>query len=322
MIKLIVDFYKGLDTFNLIVFWGIIIVIILLLIFSFIMINKNKKLRQIIIDRGIDIDSEDDEVDLPIVKQHTSNTIIKETTITKTTEEIQKKDDIPAEIIKKEIVKELPDVTDDISTKAVIKEVPTPLITPTKENNIEINTNKTIASIEKQNDSPKKEQSTKEFVPREYVKDYKKDDTIKRVPYEKNLIKSYSLNQTSPIGISSHTTSNNMEEKRAASLYRSLNAKPDSSIDNTYAKDNYQKLREESHELSRTDYERKQEEDAIISFKELMQKKDQIEMVDEEEAVISIEELIKKEKEKLYNITKDEPNDKFINELKKFRSDL
>ena len=76
--------------------------------------------------------------------------------------------------------------------------------------------------------------------------------------------------------------------------------------------------------LNRTEYELKQEEDAIISYKELMEKKDSIETVDEEEAIISMEELIarKQKEEKLYNITNDAENDIFINELKNFRSDL
>ena len=77
-------------------------------------------------------------------------------------------------------------------------------------------------------------------------------------------------------------------------------------------------------DIDRTEYELKQEEEAIISYEELMQKKDTLKMIDEEEAVISIEELIRKQeqKEKLYNITEEEENDKFINELKNFRSDL
>ena len=41
--ELIIEFYQGLDTLNLIIFWGIIIVIVLLLIFSCILINKNNK---------------------------------------------------------------------------------------------------------------------------------------------------------------------------------------------------------------------------------------------------------------------------------------
>ena len=55
-----------------------------------------------------------------------------------------------------------------------------------------------------------------------------------------------------------------------------------------------------------------------------MEKKDSIHIIDEEDAVISIEELInrKKQEEKLYNITKDEENNTFIDELKHLRHDL
>ena len=84
-------------------------------------------------------------------------------------------------------------------------------------------------------------------------------------------------------------------------------------------------------EIERTDYELEQEENAIISYKELMEKKDSIQTIDEEEAVISIEELMnrnnkkqesKETDSKLYNLTDDEENDNFINELKQFRNDL
>ena len=66
--------------------------------------------------------------------------------------------------------------------------------------------------------------------------------------------------------------------------------------------------------IIRTEYELKQEEEAIISYEELMKKKDSIQIVDEEEAVISIDELMKKKNE--------EENDKFLKELKSFRHDL
>ena len=94
-------------------------------------------------------------------------------------------------------------------------------------------------------------------------------------------------------------------------------------------------------EIERTDYELEQEENAIISYKELMEKKDSIQTIDEEEAIISIEELMnrnnsKEEKitkenyqdktdykdDKLYNLTEDEANDDFLRELKQFRNDL
>ena len=61
-----------------------------------------------------------------------------------------------------------------------------------------------------------------------------------------------------------------------------------------------------------------------------MEKKDSIQTIDEEDAIISIEELMNKanakeevkEEQKLYNISESEENDNFINELKQFRNDL
>ena len=84
-------------------------------------------------------------------------------------------------------------------------------------------------------------------------------------------------------------------------------------------------------EIERTDYELEQEENAIISYKELMEKKDSIQTIDEEEAIISIEELMNRNNQKneeikddikLYKLTEEEENDDFINELKQFRNDL
>ena len=92
-----------------------------------------------------------------------------------------------------------------------------------------------------------------------------------------------------------------------------------------YIRDVSKKLAEANNrnDIDRTEYEIKQEEEAIISYDELMQKKDEIKIIDEEEAVISIDELMqKKQKEKLYNLVDEEENDKFIDELKDFRRDL
>ena len=91
-----------------------------------------------------------------------------------------------------------------------------------------------------------------------------------------------------------------------------------------YLKELSEKSANLKEKIFRTEYEIKQEEDAIISYEELMQKKDNLTMIDEEEAVISINELLKKSEnqEKLYNINNNEDNDIFIDELKNFRSDL
>ena len=62
-----------------------------------------------------------------------------------------------------------------------------------------------------------------------------------------------------------------------------------------------EKMEEETKpsNIELTDYEKKQEEEAIISYDELMKVKD-----------------------KIYNITDDEETDEFIDELKNFRLDL
>ena len=327
MIKLITDFYNELDTFNLILFWVVIIVIILLLTFSIIMINRNKRLRQIIIDKGIEIDS--DEKDVPIVKND-NNVTIKENTTINNYHTIPITSNKTEEIIKKEIIKETPTPPTQEHTENIIVKKEENIsrelaekIAPKNINisNIErINKSRVIDNTEKHETI--KTEEPKEFIPTEYVHEYKTTETNKRIPYEKNLIKKYSLNQTSPIGLSNRTIPDK-EGERARDLYQSLNEKIVKKEEPPVREIETQRsLQEKYSELKRTTYEKQQEEDAIISFKELMQKKDQLKMVDEEEAVISIEELIKKEKEKLYNITKDEQNEKFIEELKKFRSDL
>ena len=68
-----------------------------------------------------------------------------------------------------------------------------------------------------------------------------------------------------------------------------------------FASDIVERMEEEikPSNIELTDYERKQEEEAIISYDELLKVKD-----------------------KIYNITDDEETDEFIDELKNFRIDL
>ena len=68
-----------------------------------------------------------------------------------------------------------------------------------------------------------------------------------------------------------------------------------------FANEIVEKMEEETKpsNIELTDYEKKQEEEAIISYDELMKVKD-----------------------KIYNITDDEETDEFIDELKNFRLDL
>ena len=294
---LIIDFYKSLDTINLIVFWGIIIVLILLLIFAIVLINKNMKLKEML-DESISEENKTTSSDEIPVK----NEIIKEETETKIVEE--KTDN---STMKEESV---PEKTNFIAEEYVMEY------------------NKDLFSLP----------NIKKAEPYEEKKEYNKP-----APYQKNILREISSNQTSPIGIIKTENNKSVDEIKAKELYNSLNNtknnKETLSISNDneskldkkqidkqkYIRDVSKKLAEANNrnDIDRTEYEIKQEEEAIISYDELMQKKDEIKIIDEEEAVISIDELMqKKQKEKLYNLVDEEENDKFIDELKDFRRDL
>ena len=329
--KFIVEFYKGLDAVNLLIFWGVIIVVLLLLIFAIIISNKNRKLERIIEKSGIDIDNFDDDPTLAIKKD---NQVIeeKEETINNEKEHV--------EIVQESNNERVVEPTIDPPSKEPFIEFPT------------IEPEPTIAS------EPIKEEK---FIAEEHVMEYQNDLTntnkndytvektsIPNIPYQRNVLREISSNQTSPIGIAKNNSNYEREIRSAVELNRVLNeeTKKENTIEqatlinqkkyvDTYnqntRKGDY--LEELSRKLSnannqdginRTQYEIKEEEDAIISYEELMRKKDSIKTIDEEDAVISINELMKKkqEAEKIYNITKEEGNDEFISELKHFRSDL
>ena len=294
---LIIDFYKNLDTINLIVFWGIIIVLILLLIFAIVLINKNMRLKEML-DESISEENKTTSSDEIPVK----NEIIKEETETKIIEEKTNNS-----IMKEESV---PEKTNFIAEEYVMEY------------------NKDLFSLP----------NIKKAEPYEEKKEYNKP-----APYQKNILREISSSQTSPIGIIKTENNKSVDEIKAKELYNSLNNdesnKETSPISNDneskldkkqidkqkYIRDVSKKLAEANNrnDIDRTEYEIKQEEEAIISYDELMQKKDEIKIIDEEEAVISIDELMqKKQKEKLYNLVDEEENDKFIDELKDFRRDL
>ena len=361
---LIIDFYKGLDTINLIIFWGIIIVIILLLIFSTIIVNKNRKLKQIIIHKEKEIADSRNEL---AIKEEEINNIKKESV------DLSPQEDLP--IIKKEETiynyqEEAKPIVEE--ENFIVEEHVREYHDDNQKEPVEVTIKEEIPEY-----PPKKVETVFSPVPE------KKEISMPTRPYERNVLREMSLSQTSPIGIVKKDNNHNQEIMKAQELNDSLNnievsreyiktdnyennykKEMDSSkekinkiyenkynynqeeqnnevtldnkkkisvdttpkVENNYLKQVSEKLSEaqDLDGIERTEYERKQEEDAIISYEELMQKKDSIQIIDEEDAVISIEELIKKKQqnEKLYNITKEEENDEFISELKHFRSDL
>ena len=347
--NLIIEFYKGLDTINLIIFWGVIIVILLLLIFAIIIVNKNKKLKQIIVSKEQEIEESKNEL---AIKDEQINIVEKKLIDT----QMQK----------------------NTSPKVVVENK--------KEEKIEVNNN-LKENLTIKNSAPNKEIKEEKFIVEEHVKDIqdltpsmpkieentnenneikvnaepqKIEITIPTEPYQRNVLREMSLSQTSPIGIIKKENIQKTEIKKVEepnniepveeqlktdnyenNYQREMNSSKEKIVklyenrdniskpikeNNRYLEEVSKKLEEAPvpEKIERTEYEIKQEEEAIISYEELMKKKDSLEMIDEEEAIISIEELINKknEEEKLYNITKEEENNNFINELKHFRSDL
>ena len=372
----ILEFYNGLDTINLIIFWGVIIVVLLLLIFSIIMVNKNRKLEKIIAASGVDIygDIPDDslaikkQTDIDIVKEKTTHTEVKNID----DDQNNPLDDLPI----KENHMEKETIETPITTPVIpISEPPKASKFIAEEHVKEYNdTFFEIPTIKKQNDT------------KEIIHNYSESPTLKeniktesmprmnspQAAYQKNVLKEAYPAQTSPIGnisknvstttdeaknielntpssyqnhidnerlatVNTTSTINTANTYRLAKTYHQDNSQPSDNTNKnrpsmpTYEqpvkKGNY--LEELSKKMAqnnidRTAYELQQEEDAIISYQELLAKKDKIHIVDEEDVVISIEELRRRklEENKLYNITEREPNDSFIDELKNFRSDL
>ena len=129
-------------------------------------------------------------------------------------------------------------------------------------------------------------------------------------PYQRNILKEINARtQTSPIHIDrdeyySKKEDNNKLERNAYLEEESLSPLVELE-DNFEVNKDMQRLVNMMEEeikpsnIELTDYEKKQEEEAIISYDELLKVKD-----------------------KIYNITEDEETDEFLDELKSFRLDL
>lgn len=294
--NLLKDFYQNLNSLELIIFWGIILIIILLIILLIISINKKKKYNNKI--------TNDDIEEIPIK--------IEETQIS------QNESNYTKNTIEQEPIV---DQTPEIEMLSAISEE--------KEEE--------LAQLDIVENENKHEENK-----------YKTTFEMPSAPYQRNVLREMSLSQTSPIGIN-RKKDEYIKPQELFEIYAPTNKHetPDTltQIDeeifseteyNNSLQDNIEIAQEESlyeddtQDIERTQYEIEQEENAIISYKELMEKKDSIQTIDEEDAIISIEELLNKknvsqeikEENKLYNLTEEEENESFINELKQFRKDL
>lgn len=145
------------------------------------------------------------------------------------------------------------------------------------------------------------------------VVEEKKEETG---PYKKNVLREMNARrQTSPISISKtdviyNTNDNYNEDYGLDEVYlREDSGNPLEDMEDSYevsdsmkfASQIVERMEEEikPSNIELTDYEKKQEEEAIISYDELVKVKD-----------------------KIYNLTEDEETDEFIDQLKSFRLDL
>lgn len=135
-------------------------------------------------------------------------------------------------------------------------------------------------------------------------------------PYKKNVLREMNARrQTSPISISKsdviYNTKDDYNDNYGfdETCLREESISPLEDMDDSYEVNDNMKFASEIVErmeeeikpsnIELTDYEKKQEEEAIISYDELLKVKD-----------------------KIYNLTEDEETDEFIDELKSFRLDL
>ena len=134
----------------------------------------------------------------------------------------------------------------------------------------------------------------------------KKEEKKGEGPYSKNVLRENTARyQTSPISIKKSETK---DEINIASISREempqvkeeKNSKKEEKL--SFAEEISKKMEEElkPQTIELTDYEKKQEEEAVISY----------------------QELLKTNKDRLYNITDEEETIDFIKELKSFRSSL
>lgn len=371
--KQIIDFYKNLDVLNMIIFWGVIIVVILLLVFAIIISKKNKKLQKELNDKqneenkDIPINTSVDTI-TPVSEKNityseeTPSIIFPESPISSELIKEEPRKNIEEE--KKFVVEEhVIEYNNDLFSLSNIKKA-----TEVKEEKPQ---NESVQKID--NNLPRtpyqrnvlKEMSLAQTSPIGIVKKKEElptslneknittDNLVKQdngsSTIDKSIAKDISetspiIKKEQPINESPKSTSSIIKEEPKLVQENSKETikepikevLPKEETKNTdYLNEVSKKLADatQSDGPDRTAYELKQEEEAIISYEELMQKKDQIKIVDEEDAVISIEELMNKQKaekekeevkteEKLYNLTDSENNDNFINELKNFRHDL
>lgn len=181
------------------------------------------------------------------------------------------------------------------------------------------NINENIMMIKEENSQPKPPEVVEEDILRDentLLEDLEieKEEDITEIledlpeieqtgPYSKNVLRELSRGQTSPVNIGNSTV--DIPRPKVTSYVKPEEIKKEENInevDNkTFIEEISKRMEDEikPQTIELTDYEKKQEEEAIISYQELLKAKDRV-----------------------YKITDDEEIDSFIDELKEFRTNL
>lgn len=272
--------FSEMDTLDIIIVVGIIFIVIFLICLSSSLMKKNKVLREELKN-----------------KQNIDN-IIKDEDIT-TDKEINNYEDI-------NIIKTNNDTLDKLKEQ---------------DDKIDI--------LNELNENPYEEDilsKPEEEGINEILKDLPDNETSKNIPYTKNVLKSlYTSGQTSPVNIGKSAVdvpkvkvtsyvkeepkqevkieqqSLVLEEKEHQEELPKIEENNSNVSNQDFIEEISKRLAENTtpQTIELTDYEKRQEEEAIISYQELLKAKD-----------------------RLYKITDDEEIDTFIDELKEFRTNL
>lgn len=264
MINSFNNFYNNLSSDSLFFFWIIIFLFIFLVVISIILINKNKKLVKILKEEQEKVE-DNKEINNSILKQQQLEVPQEPKKIQVETKEVpleeptSNKEEEKIPVVKEEIKEVQEEVQEEV-----------------KENNLyQKNVLREISS--KQPVSPIHIEKKEEYIARENLDNF----DFNNINYDNGLGMTYEDPNISPL------------EEMEDAYEVNDNMK--------FASEIVEKMEEETKpsNIELTDYEKKQEEEAIISYDELMKVKD-----------------------KIYNITDDEETDEFIDELKNFRLDL
>ncbi len=292
-------FYNNLTGDGVFFFWLAIVLSCLLVGLAIFLLLKNKKLSTLLKD-------EKKVVAYPVNKED-SVEIVKDDT-----HQVTQKIDEKPELLQIENKKE------DFDGLEILQ-------IEDKKENVPLISNEVVSNREEESDSKFKfsddeNEIPKLFEPSTEVKKVETSSNESPKPYQKNVLREMSKKMPiSPI----HIEKNNIDEE--VSTY-SVSNDEDYDLNEVYLEDDSVSPLEKMEDVYSTSNDNMKFASEVVSRMEEEMKPSNIELTDyekkqEEEAIISYDEL-QKVKDKIYNITEDEETDEFIDELKNFRLDL